>query len=129
MSAILSNQDIIQLLDDAPAGEGEGLEELVGVSEEVAKAAARYLHKLPDVQRRVVFALRAMYLIGVQHGAEEYRRAIASDKEWPQMPFALDDYYSEWVIEDMEGVGLEYLNKICQPVGLTFDARGGVSLV
>ena len=130
MSNLLSDEDIVNLRDFTPLSEDGGLDELAEESDVMSQAAAYPLHTLATAQQRIVFAVRAMYLLGVQRGGEEYRNFTqAAANSFPQMPFTLDKLCTEQIVDDLAEVSSGYLNRICHAFGVTFDEKGGVGLV
>ncbi len=130
MSKVLTDREIMELCDMAPCAENDGLAELADEADVIVKAAASYIHTLDNPQERIVFAMRAFYLLGVQRGGEAYRMmqdAIGTVR--PALSFSLCDVYEEEIVDDLKEIGRKYLNTICRQFGFVFADDGGVSLV
>ena len=121
---------LLELFDLTPCAENDGLADLAAEADIAVTAAASYIRALDDVQARIVYAFRLLYLLGVQRGGEAYRKTTnATEAERPDMPFSLCKLYEDEIVDDLKNIGQDYLNEICRKFGFIFISNGGVSLV
>ena len=121
MFPILSNDDILTAAEHTPSPEGGTLSDFVTVAEQTAAAAAPYMQKIDRYSAEMLFLMRAMYLCGVQHGAEACRNHVLSELEKPvcdPLPFVLDDMCASLWVDDLKELADDDLEKMACAAGL-----------
>ncbi len=132
---ILSDEEIRELTEYTMIGEGGEGADLAGFEEAaeiIGKAMEPYKKHFCDPVKALIFSIRTAYLLGVQHGAEEYRIA-SSDwlkyddcEPFPSMKFELLQSAAEDFWEQMEyEVPAEYLRDVCTKIGFIFMEDNG----
>lgn len=104
-------------------GNGQIVGGFMGLVQEAAEAVAEIgeLSKLHSLQQKIVFALRVMYLLGVQRGGEAYRNCQVTNCGHPEyipLPFSLNRYMIPDVVDDLNRLQPEQLARLLAPLGL-----------
>lgn len=118
---IFSDDDILTAAEYAPSPEGGTLSDFVTVAEQTAGAVTPYMQKITRRSAGMLFLMRAMYLCGVQHGAEAYRNRVLSELEKPicgSLPFVLDDMCASLWVDDLNELAADGLEKMACAAGL-----------
>ena len=119
---IFDNEDLAGLLEATPYPEGAGLLDFMEEAKNAAQAIKYAEVKLNGERCRVLYLMRALYLLGVFRGGETYRNILLSadtNEDWPdQQLFSLDDVLAELFADDLNSLAPQDLAQVWASLGL-----------
>lgn len=122
---ILSDDDLLELSEEAPLTEGGTLEDFLSEAEQVAGAVERTEVSFSglDLRAKALFYMRAFYFLGMLRGGEAYRGELLLDDDInadipDDLSFRLESGCADLFAADLQGKPSETLKAIYRAVGM-----------
>lgn len=118
---ILTDEELMELSEDAPYMEGGLLSEFLEEVKVAAQAVKDKGSALRNEKARILFLMRAAYFLGIQRGGEAYRweLQVANDMEESEpMAFVLSESALSGAVWDLECLSGKELKKLWSVLGL-----------
>lgn len=118
---ILTDEELMELSEDAPYMEGGLLSEFLEEVKVAAQATKDEGADLRNEKARILFLMRAVYFLGIQRGGEAYRWELQGQddlEESEQMAFTLSESALGSALWDLECLSKKELNTLWKALGL-----------